>query len=44
MSPRVLISDKLSDTALKIFADRGVDVDFMPEIGKDPQKLLNIIA
>ena len=44
MSPCVLISDKLSDAALKIFSDRGVDVDFMPEIGKDPRKLLNIIA
>ena len=44
MSPRVLISDKLSDSARRIFTDRGVDVDFLPDVGKDPKQLLNIIA
>jgi phosphoserine aminotransferase len=28
--PRVLVSDKLSETAVQIFRDRGIDVDFMP--------------
>ncbi len=35
MAPRVLISDKLSDAAVQIFRDRGVDVDFQPDLGKD---------
>ena len=33
--PRVLISDALSDAALRIFEDRGVHVDFKPGIDKD---------
>jgi len=33
--PRVLISDALSDAALQIFKDRGVEVDFKPGIDKD---------
>ncbi len=33
--PRVLISDSLSDAALRIFEDRGVAVDFKPGIDKD---------
>ena len=41
--PRVLVSDKLSETAVQIFRDRGVDVDFMPDLGKDKEKLLSII-
>lgn len=44
MAPRVLVSDKLSETAVQIFRDRGVDVDFMPEVGKDKEKLLEIIG
>ena len=44
MAPRVLISDKLSDTAVQIFRDRGVDVDFLPDIGKDKKKLLEVIG
>ena len=28
MAPKVLISDKLSDAAVQIFKDRGIDVDF----------------
>ncbi|MDF1779247.1 MAG: phosphoglycerate dehydrogenase [Rhizobiaceae bacterium] len=43
MAPRVLVSDKLSETAVQIFRDRGVDVDFMPDVGKDKDKLLSII-
>ncbi|MCR9136268.1 MAG: phosphoglycerate dehydrogenase [Alphaproteobacteria bacterium] len=43
MAPRVLVSDKLSETAVQIFRDRGVEVDFQPDIGKDKEKLLSII-
>ena len=42
--PKVLISDKLSDAAVQIFRDRGVDVDFQPGLGKDPEKLAEIIG
>lgn len=44
MAPRVLVSDKLSETAVQIFRDRGLDVDFMPELGKDKEKLAEIIG
>ena len=40
MAPRVLISDKLSEAAVQIFRDRGVDVDYMPDLGKDKDALL----
>ena len=40
MAPRVLVSDKLSETAVQIFRDRGIDVDFEPDLGKDKDKLL----
>ncbi|MBH9988716.1 phosphoglycerate dehydrogenase [Bartonella sp. W8098] len=43
MAPRVLVSDKLSPTAVQIFKDRGVEVDFKPELGKDKEKLLEVI-
>jgi D-3-phosphoglycerate dehydrogenase len=33
--PRVLISDALSDAAVRIFADRGVSVEFKPGLDKD---------
>ena len=32
MAPRVLVSDKLSPAAIKIFKDRGIDVDFEPDL------------
>ena len=38
--PRVLVSDKLSETAVQIFRDRGIDVTFDPAIGKDKERLL----
>lgn len=38
--PRVLVSDKLSPTAVQIFKDRGVDVDYLPDLGKDKDALL----
>ena len=37
--PRVLISDELSPAAVQIFKDRGIDVDFQPDLGKDKDKL-----
>ncbi len=42
--PKVLISDKLSDAAVQIFKDRGIDVDFRPEVGKDKVELMKIIG
>ena len=44
MAPKVLVSDKLSETAVQIFRDRGIDVDFMPELGKDKEKLREVIG
>ena len=44
MAPKVLISDKLSQAAVQIFRDRGIDVDFRPEVGKDKVELLKIIG
>ncbi|MDP4595082.1 MAG: phosphoglycerate dehydrogenase, partial [Beijerinckiaceae bacterium] len=44
MAPRVLISDALSDAAVQIFRDRGVEVDFQPALGKDKEKLAAIIG
>jgi D-3-phosphoglycerate dehydrogenase len=44
MAPRVLISDELSDAAVQIFKDRGIDVDFQPKLGKDKEKLAEIIG
>ena len=41
---KVLISDKLSEAAVQIFRDRGVEVDFQPDLGKDPEKLAAIIG
>ena len=43
MAPRVLISDSLSPAALAIFKERGVEVDFQPDLGKDKDKLAAII-
>ncbi len=44
MAPKVLVSDKLSETAVQIFKDRGIDVTFDPSIGKDKEKLLEVIG
>jgi D-3-phosphoglycerate dehydrogenase / 2-oxoglutarate reductase len=43
MTPRVLISDALSPAAVQIFKDRGVEVDFQPNLGKDKDKLAQVI-
>src|SRR5205809_445416 len=42
--PKVLISDALSPAAVQIFRDRGIDVDFQPNLGKDKEKLAEIIG
>ena len=44
MAPRVLISDALSLAAVAIFKERGVEVDFQPDLGKDKDKLAAIIG
>ncbi len=44
MAPKVLVSDNLSETAVQIFRDRGIDVTFEPSIGKDKAKLLEVIG
>lgn len=41
---KVLVSDKLSPTAVQIFKDNGVEVDYLPDIGKDKEKLLEVIG
>ena len=42
--PKVLISDALSELAVSIFKDRGVDVDYRPDLGKNAGELLSIIG
>jgi len=42
--PKVLISDKLSEAAVQIFKDNGVEVDFQPDLGKDPAQLAEVIG
>ena len=44
MAPRVLISDALSPAAVQIFKDRGVEVEFQPNLGKDKDKLAELIG
>lgn len=38
--PKVLVSDSLSETAVQIFRDNNIDVDFLPALGKDKDALL----
>jgi D-3-phosphoglycerate dehydrogenase len=44
MAPRVLVSDELSETAVQIFRDRGIEVDYRPQLGKDKDALAEVIA
>src|SRR5262245_48860822 len=44
MPPKVLISDALSPAAVQIFKDRGVDVDFQPNLGADKDKLAEMVG
>ena len=37
--PKVLVSDSLSETAVQIFRDNNIDVDFLPKLGKDKDAL-----
>jgi D-3-phosphoglycerate dehydrogenase len=41
--PKVLVSDALSETAVQIFRDNGLDVTFEPALGKDKEKLHEVI-
>jgi D-3-phosphoglycerate dehydrogenase len=43
-APKVLISDALSETAVAIFRDRGLDVTFEPDLGKDKERLAQMIG
>jgi D-3-phosphoglycerate dehydrogenase len=44
MNPRVLISDALSETAVNVFRERGIDVEFQPKLGPDKEKLAAMIG
>jgi len=44
MAPRVLISDALSDAAVQIFKDRGIDTVFQPKLGADKDKLAEMVG
>jgi len=43
-TPRVLISDALSPAAVQIFRDRGVAVDFQPDLGKDKERFAEVMG
>jgi D-3-phosphoglycerate dehydrogenase len=42
--PTVLVSDKLSPTAVQVFRDNGVEVDYQPGLGTDKERLLDMIG
>lgn len=42
--PKVLISDEISQAAIDIFKNAGVEVDYLPQLGKDPAKLAEVIG
>ncbi|MBI1364681.1 MAG: phosphoglycerate dehydrogenase [Alphaproteobacteria bacterium] len=42
--PKVLISDALSELAVATFKERGIDVDYRPDLGKNPNELLSVIG
>ena len=42
--PKVLISDALSPAAVQIFKDHGIEVDFQPNLGKDKDKLADLVG
>src|SRR5918994_1092543 len=44
MPPRVLISDRLSPAAVKVFTDRGIEVDYEPDLGLDKQALAAAVS
>ena len=42
--PKVLISDALSETAVAIFERNGIDVTFEPGLGKDKERLAEVVG
>ena len=42
--PKVLVSDKISQAAIEIFKREGVEVDYLPDLGKDKDKFLEAIG
>jgi D-3-phosphoglycerate dehydrogenase len=42
--PKVLVSDKISSAAIEIFKREGVEVDYLPDLGKDKDKFLEVIG
>jgi D-3-phosphoglycerate dehydrogenase len=44
MAPKVLISDALSDAAVQIFKDRGIETVFQPKLGSDKEKLAEMVG
>ncbi|MDE0111681.1 MAG: hydroxyacid dehydrogenase, partial [Albidovulum sp.] len=44
MAPKVLVSDKLAESAVDVFRNNGIDVSFEPELGKDKPALLEAIG
>jgi len=42
--PKVLISDSLSEEAVRIFRQNGIDIDFEPDLGKYPERLARVIG
>jgi D-3-phosphoglycerate dehydrogenase / 2-oxoglutarate reductase len=44
MTGRVLVSDRLSETAVQVMRDRGLAVDYEPELGADKDGLLTRIG
>ena len=44
MAPKVLVSDKLAESAVDIFRDSGIDVAFEPNLGKDKSALAKAIG
>jgi D-3-phosphoglycerate dehydrogenase len=44
MPAKVLISDSLSPSAVNIFKDRGVEVEFQPKLGPDKERLAELVG
>ena len=44
MAPKVLVSDKLAESAVQAFRNNGIEVSFQPQLGKDKLALENAIG
>jgi len=44
MTPKVLISNKLCESAIQFLCDRGINVELTPTLDKNPDKLLTHIG